>query len=539
MKLVIMAAGIGSRFGGLKQLEPVDSSGNFIIDYSIFDAVQAGFDEVVFIVKKENLNLFKNSIGKRIEKKIKTSYVVQEFDSLKQKFPILSLREKPLGTGHAVMMSESVVCQNFAVINADDFYGKDAYFKIFNFLKESGSEDEFAISAYELKKTMPHSGEVKRGIIEEKNNYLKSICECKIYFSNGNIFGKNLKTSEEVSIKTNHLTSMNMFGFTPKVFEFLKQEFDLFLKQEDLERSEFFLPDVLTKKIKEQKCSLKVLKTTSTWLGLTYKDDLKDVKLKIQSMIDDGTYPKKLWWKVSPHFLFYKLKNLLYDFVMKDFNISTLSYSGFVKIRQEFLKENYDNDYSVIYGKNRVLLSAPHGVSQIRLGKRKMKEPGSLGIALVLQELTNSNLIAKTQNNNDDANFDECSKYKTKINNMIEAGKVDYVLDLHGLAVFRPYDVNLGINFGKNIENDVPCFDMLYNNLTKNGFVVSIDQPFAGGGNTIAGSTKLKHENLWTIQIEVNCSLTNNYKNFERVKLLVSILKDWINSLENENEKEK
>lgn len=210
---------------------------------------------------------------------------------------------------------------------------------------------------------------------------------------------------------------------------------------------------------------------------------------------------------------------------------NNLTFQSINNERLKFLKKYQNQDHQIIIGENNILISAPHGVSQVRLGKRKFKEIGSLNVALALQNLTGSFLIAKTQNNYDDANFDQICEYKDDIDRLIVDHNIKYILDIHGLAVSRPCDVNLGINFGKNIETDVAAFDMLAKFLKNNNFEVSIDQPFSGGLNTVAGSTKTKHPNVWTIQLEINSSLTIYPENFERLKLLINILVNWITLL--------
>ncbi len=207
--------------------------------------------------------------------------------------------------------------------------------------------------------------------------------------------------------------------------------------------------------------------------------------------------------------------------------------------RIKFLNDNKLNDHAIVFGKNKVLLSAPHGVNQVRLGKLKYMEPGSLALALCLQKLTDSFLIAKTQNNNDDANFDAVSNYRDDIDNLILQKDILYVLDFHGLASSRPIDVNLGINMGRNIENNTQAFDMLFSLLKSNNFNVSIDQPFSGSLKTIAGSTKNKHKNIFTLQIEINSRITSLPQNNDKFNSLLKVLAQWINLLEVKNEAKK
>lgn len=199
--------------------------------------------------------------------------------------------------------------------------------------------------------------------------------------------------------------------------------------------------------------------------------------------------------------------------------------------RREFLKNNSSKDHVVVLGNNNVLISAPHGVSQIRLGFLKHAEIGSLASALFLQDKTNSFLIAKTKNNYDDANFDEDCNYRKTLRNLIEKYDIKYVIDLHGLAKNRACDVNLGTHLGKNIEVNLPAFESLKNALESQGFIVFVDQPFMAGSKTISSFIKKTKPSIWSLQIEINCAITNQSNNFEKYKLLLKILTDWMNAL--------
>lgn len=211
--------------------------------------------------------------------------------------------------------------------------------------------------------------------------------------------------------------------------------------------------------------------------------------------------------------------------------MKNLTFNKFVNERKIFLEENLKKDHVTIFGKNNILISAPHGVSQVRLEKYKVHEIGSLATALYLQKQTNCFLIAKTKNNNDDANFDEKSEYKNSIRKLIKNQNIKYILDFHGLAAHRDCDVNLGINFGENIKNNIEIFDKLNMLLENNGFKVSIDQPFTGGGKTISGTFAKEFCNVWTIQIEINCAITNKKENFEKNKKLLNVFETWIKTI--------
>lgn len=199
--------------------------------------------------------------------------------------------------------------------------------------------------------------------------------------------------------------------------------------------------------------------------------------------------------------------------------------------RKTFLNNNKDKDHIVFNGLNNILISAPHGVSQVRLGKLKFQETGSLSTALYLYNQSNCFFIAKTKNNNDDANFDKDSEYKNTIRELIKKYNIKYILDFHGLASFRDCDLNLGIHFGENIKNNVELFNNLNNALINNGFKVSIDQPFMAGTNTICGTMIDEFDDIWTIQIEINSAITNKKENFVLYNKLLNIFINWINSI--------
>lgn len=204
--------------------------------------------------------------------------------------------------------------------------------------------------------------------------------------------------------------------------------------------------------------------------------------------------------------------------------------SNKIKAR-ELLEQNKSKDHFVILKDSTIMLSAPHCVSQTRLGKHKIAERGTLPFALSLQENNNVSLIFKTKNNFDDANFDEVSKYKSKLKSLVESENISHIIDFHGLAKTRTCDVNLGIHLGQNISNDIKLFDKLVADLRKNGFIVDIDIPFSANIKTISGSMKLAFNHLWTIQVEINCDITNNPKNLKKCKLLASVFDNWIKEI--------
>ena len=292
MTLVIMAAGMGSRYGGLKQIESVGPNDEFIIDYSIYDAIQAGFTKVIFIIKEENYEIFKSTVGKRIKNHIEVEYIFQNNDNLPVNIP--KDRTKPLGTAHAVLCCKNVINENFAIINADDFYGRDAYFKISNFIKNNKINNEFAVIGYNILETITDNGSVKRGICNIKNNYLVSLDESIISRGGDKLFAKTLLGNNEIHVDKNTIISMNMFGFTPKIFDLLEDGFKDFLNNVDA-TNEYLVPIEINKYIKKKLINVSVINTTSIWYGITYKDDLNLIKGEINRLINDGVYPKNLW----------------------------------------------------------------------------------------------------------------------------------------------------------------------------------------------------------------------------------------------------
>ncbi len=301
MELVIMAAGIGSRFGGLKQLEPIDENGNFIIDYSIYDAIRAGFNKITFIIKEENFELFRSTIGKRVEKQIETNYVFQSTNNIPKEFNVPKSRTKPFGTGHAILCAKGTIHSNFAVINADDFYGYDAFKTIADFLRNNTNQNKYAIACYHAINTISETGSVKRGICKTENNKLKTITESEIRKEKNCLFAKAIDGSEDIEhkISPDELVSMNLFGFTTKFLDYLDSYFISFLNEHkcDLSTCEFFLPTVVSSLIKENRVSVDVLQTTAKWYGITYKEDKDFVATSIKELVKNGEYPDTLWNK--------------------------------------------------------------------------------------------------------------------------------------------------------------------------------------------------------------------------------------------------
>lgn len=299
MTLVIMAAGMGSRFGGLKQVEPVGPNGEFIIDYSIYDAIKVGIDKVVFIIKEENYDLFRETIGKRIESKIKVEYVFQKIDDIPDGVKLPNGRVKPLGTSHAILSCKDVVKDNFIVINADDFYGYESFKLIFDYMNEISPDSyHFSMAGYIVKNTLTMNGKVKRGVcLTNEDNYLEVITEASIGYEGDNLIAERLDNGEKVSVKVEQLVSMNFFGFTPKIFGYLEDNFKLFFdkNKNNLEKCEYLIPESIQEMINQGICDLKVLKTPAIWHGVTYKEDKDELVASINKLIDSGIYPSNLW----------------------------------------------------------------------------------------------------------------------------------------------------------------------------------------------------------------------------------------------------
>ena len=297
MTLVIMAAGMGSRFGGLKQIEPVHENGEFILDYSIYDAVKSGFDKVVFIIKEENYDIFRDTVGKRIENIIDVKYVFQKNDNVPAWVNLPEDRIKPLGTGHAILCCKGAVNEEFAIINADDFYGRDAFEVAGAYMKEQHSNNEFAMVGYITGNTLTENGSVKRGVCEGKDGYLTKIVESSVELVGDKVKATPLNGSAEFYVSPETLVSMNMFIFTPKIFEYLENRFDNFFKdnEADLSKCEYLIPDVVCELVETNEASMKILPTTAKWQGITYKEDKDDLVDGLNKLVEEGTYPNKLW----------------------------------------------------------------------------------------------------------------------------------------------------------------------------------------------------------------------------------------------------
>lgn len=285
--LVIMAAGMGSRFGGLKQAEPVGKNGEAIVDYSVYDAMAAGFNKVVFVIKHAIEKDFKELVGNRISKKIKVEYAFQETDDLPLGYTCPETRQKPWGTGQAILACRDIVKEPFAVINADDYYGKTAFKVMYEELKKQ-AEGEYCMVGFNLINTLTDNGTVSRGVCEEKDGYLVDVNEvtklqdCKAYDDEGNVIG-------EYAPET--LVSMNMWGLTPDIFDYLYEDFKKFLDENINEpKKEFFIPMEIDSLIKKGEKKVRVLSSPDRWYGVTYREDKQSVVDAIAKMTAEGLY---------------------------------------------------------------------------------------------------------------------------------------------------------------------------------------------------------------------------------------------------------
>jgi dTDP-glucose pyrophosphorylase len=300
--LIVMAAGIGSRYGGLKQVDPIGPNGEIVIDYAVFDALRAGFGKVIFLIRRDIEEIFREKIGRSVEGRVETVYVFQELNNLPPGFSVPPDRKKPWGTGHAVLSCKEVVHEPFAVINADDFYGPGAMQALGSYLRQAqdptGGPYDYSMAGYVLENTLSEHGTVSRGVCEvTPERYLAQVHErTKI-----KRFGNEVKYTEDgenwVTIPANSTVSMNMWGFTPSFFKELELLFPLFLTEnaENLSRVEFFLPNVVNQLLSAGKASVKVLPVQEKWFGVTHPEDRPFVQAAIRELVRQGVYPENLW----------------------------------------------------------------------------------------------------------------------------------------------------------------------------------------------------------------------------------------------------
>ena len=277
--LVVMAAGMGSRFGGLKQAEPVTDDGKGILDFSVHDAKAAGFEKAVFIVREDMKEDFKQLIGDRIAKTIDVEYVLQDMKDLP------AGRTKPFGTGHAILCCKDVVKEPFAIINADDYYGHNAFFEIRKHLA-AAKKGEYAMTAYLLENTLSKNGTVSRGVCETENGFLKKVTEITKSAPDGSIE----KEGERIVLPGDTPVSMNLWGLTPDIFDVLEEDYSKFLAEANLMKDEFFIPSVISKAVDTGRATVRVFRNADKWYGITYREDLQEVKEAIGGYIHDGMY---------------------------------------------------------------------------------------------------------------------------------------------------------------------------------------------------------------------------------------------------------
>jgi dTDP-glucose pyrophosphorylase len=296
--LLVLAAGMGSRYGGLKQVDPVGPNGETIIDYCIYDALRAGFGKVVFVIRHDIEAAFREAVGARFEKRLPVEYAFQELDKIPTGFAVPAGRKKPWGTTHATLIAEDVIREPFAMINADDFYGADSFRVLGGFLsKASVTSIDYSMVGFILRNTLSDHGTVSRGVCEvDSNGMVKQVVELLKIERHGNA-ARNLDgKGGSQPLTADEYCSMNMWGFTPTLFGLLREEFTKFLKKHGgEEKSECLIPTVVNHLIASGRATLKVLPTKSSWFGVTYQEDRPKVMENVRALIRRGEYPQKLW----------------------------------------------------------------------------------------------------------------------------------------------------------------------------------------------------------------------------------------------------
>ena len=301
MQLVILAAGMGSRFGGLKQMEPMDDYGNFILDYSVHDVILAGFDSVIFIIKKEHLEIFRETIGKRVEPLIKTEYAFQDLNDLPEGFKCPEDREKPWGTAHAILAARKLIKDNFIIINGDDYYGQETYQVAAKYLRSlpKDSNGKYANIAFDVANTLAENGSVKRGVcFYDNNHFLTKMIESSVYKDEkGVIRAEPLDANEKPFVcAPGQLVSMNLFAFSKDIIEKLEEHFADFLKANiPNNKSEYLIPEEVSRLVGEGKATLELISTPSVWYGVTYREDKPSVVKALKDLTDKGLYKPGLY----------------------------------------------------------------------------------------------------------------------------------------------------------------------------------------------------------------------------------------------------
>ena len=293
--LLVLAAGMGSRYGGLKQIDPVGPNDETIMDYSIFDARRAGFNRVIFVIRKDIEQPFRRTIGAKFEKRIPVEYVFQELDKLLPGFQVPTGRTKPWGTTHAILMAANTLHEPFAVINSDDFYGADGFRALIHHL-QLGTPD-YAMIGYTLRNTLSEYGSVARGVCHvDDRGYLRDIVEMKSIEKEGGHAVDTDSEGHETKLSGNEVVSMNMWGFTPAIFKQLHEHFQRFLKTNGTDlKAESYIPTTVNELIQSHEASVKVLRSADSWFGVTYREDRHHAVESLRRLIESGHYPKRLW----------------------------------------------------------------------------------------------------------------------------------------------------------------------------------------------------------------------------------------------------
>ena len=295
--LVVMAAGDSSRFGSLKQLEPVGPNGEFIMDYSIYDAIKAGFNKVVFVINRAHEADFRNTIGKRLEGKVEVEYAFQDLNDVPLGFSVPESRRKPWGTGHAIYAAREFIKGPFAVINADDFYGKEAYEILIDFLKNNEVRNHYLTVCYNVMNTLSEYGSVKRGIVEAKNGVLEKITECEVVIDDMNgVIAKPLDGGMSFKINEEAIAAVNLFGFTASFVKTIQTRFEEFLENHGNETElEYLIPDIVQEEVALENVTVYVDVSSDKWYGVTYKEDKETMVSAIDRYVTTGQYPNNLW----------------------------------------------------------------------------------------------------------------------------------------------------------------------------------------------------------------------------------------------------
>lgn len=298
--LVIMAAGIGSRYGGLKQLDAVGPSGEIIIDYSIYDAIRAGFGKVVFVIRRDIEAAFREKFGNRIQDRIETAYVFQTLDQIPEGFYLPGERKKPWGTGQAVLICREEIDRPFAVINSDDFYGASSFTGLADYLRKASDREgvgDYSMMGFILNNTLSEFGTVSRGFCRvDREGYLEDIQERLKIRKDGKKVFYTENGADWIQEDPESIVSMNMWGFTPGIFPELEKGFSTFLRENlKVPKSEYLLPEEVGILVREKKATVKVITTDEKWFGVTYPEDKPHVQAAISRLVDEGVYPKKLW----------------------------------------------------------------------------------------------------------------------------------------------------------------------------------------------------------------------------------------------------